>query len=144
VLPPKKHILISAEFGDVFLEPLPIELAIHVRWWSFLSQECLRKGSPVFEPPLLTKVNCERSGNSPSVKLCGVVGFLRWWFLDCNLSKMIRKGNKLVGLLVKYPVIECCLPIRLSHLKPHKRLIALGATPPKCDNRIGRECCTLY
>jgi hypothetical protein len=31
------------------------------------------------------------------------------------------------------------LPIRLSHLKPHKRLIALGATPPKCDNRIGRQ-----
>jgi hypothetical protein len=28
------------------------------------------------------------------------------------------------------------LPIRLSHLKPHKRLIALGITPPKCANRI--------
>jgi hypothetical protein len=34
----------------------------------------------------------------------------------------------------------CSLPIRLSHLSPHKRLVYLAGKVPKCDKRIGRLC----
>ena len=94
VLSPEEHIFIPAELGDVFLEALPIELAIYRRWWSFLSREGLRKGSPVFESSLLTKVICELTGDSPPVKFRGVVCFLRWSLLDSNPSEMIREEVK--------------------------------------------------